>query len=48
MSWYDMELDFPSARIKVGEVLAILQWVLNEEQLEEAAEELTAFKRKLD
>ena len=43
MSWMDMELELAD-HMTIGDVVAIMQWVLNEEQREEVAEDLCGFK----
>lgn len=44
MNWIDMPLELAD-HMTVGDVVAILQWELNEQQLEEIADELCAFRR---
>lgn len=47
MTCMDMELELAD-RMTVDEVVSVLKWVLNEEQLEEVAGELCAFQRRFD
>ena len=45
---WDIKVEVPSLSMTVAEIVSVLHWVLNEDQLEEIAEDLLGLKRHED